>query len=207
MKTFVRISALVLGVGLLLSPFASGKQDYIVTKDLLSGFVPKYMKTLGHLKGQPNVKYLEIGAFEGVTIIWMLDHIFTHPTSRAVTIDNFFDKTENTFHHNLKSSGHTDKVTLLKGRSQRKLRELEPETFDVIYVDGSHVASDILSDAVQSWELLKVGGILMLDDYQYESGQPETPPKEPIDAFLKAFEPKLQIVHKDYQVHVKKLKH
>lgn len=198
---------MIFGVGLLLAPFAFGKQDYIVTRDLLSGFVPKYMKTLGHLKGKPNVKYLEIGAFEGVTIIWMLDNIFTHPSSQVVTIDNFFDKTEKTFHHNIKTSGHTGKVKLLVGRSQRKLRELKPESFDVIYVDGSHVASDILSDAVQSWELLKLGGILMLDDYNYESGQPETPPKVPIDAFLEAFEPKLQIVHKDYQVHVKKLKH
>ena len=33
----------------------------------------------------------------------------------------------------------------------------------VIYVDGSHVPQDVLTDAVMAWKLLKQGGIMILD--------------------------------------------
>lgn len=42
--------------------------------------------------------------------------------------------------------------------SQEKLR------FDLIYVDASHVAIDVLQDAVVCWRLLEVEGILIFDD-------------------------------------------
>jgi hypothetical protein len=37
--------------------------------------------------------------------------------------------------------------------------------FDLIYVDGSHMAADVLSDAIMSFHLLRVGGALVFDDY------------------------------------------
>lgn len=37
--------------------------------------------------------------------------------------------------------------------------------FDFIYVDGLHLSQDVLYDALLSFDLLKVGGILIFDDY------------------------------------------
>jgi hypothetical protein len=34
--------------------------------------------------------------------------------------------------------------------------------------DGSHRARDVLEDAVLSWPLLKVGGIMLFDDYLWQ---------------------------------------
>ena len=56
------------------------------------------------------------------------------------------------FRANLEVSGHTVKVTVLKGRSQEKMKLLRPESFDLIYVDGSHYAWDVMADAVSGKE-------------------------------------------------------
>jgi len=37
--------------------------------------------------------------------------------------------------------------------------------FDFIYVDGSHVAKDVLTDACMAWPMLTVGGVMCFDDY------------------------------------------
>jgi predicted O-methyltransferase YrrM len=38
------------------------------------------------------------------------------------------------------------------------------EYFDLIYVDGSHHTDDVIVDAIKSFELLKIGGIIIFDD-------------------------------------------
>jgi hypothetical protein len=106
--------------------------------------------------------------------------------------------------------------------SQEVLRKLPLNSFDIIYIDGSHIASDVLEDVVLSWRLLKTGGIIIFDDYHlvylnsfacaYQAGvmsgayfNPSFNPKVGIDAFLSAFEPKIKILHKEYQVIVEKI--
>lgn len=39
------------------------------------------------------------------------------------------------------------------------------QRFDLVYIDGSHYSHDVLSDAVLSFPLLKVGGHMLFDDY------------------------------------------
>jgi hypothetical protein len=88
------------------------------------------------------------------------------------------------------------------------LRELEWNSDDFIYIDGSHVAKDVLVDAVLSWDLLKVGSIIIFDDYQWrvKLWNPWARPQIAIDAFLQVFEPYVELRHKEYQVVVKKKK-
>jgi hypothetical protein len=40
--------------------------------------------------------------------------------------------------------------------------------FDFIYIDGSHLRGDVLTDAVLSWQLLGRGGVMVLDDYEWD---------------------------------------
>lgn len=40
-------------------------------------------------------------------------------------------------------------------------------TFDLIYVDGSHLYKDISNDLVRAWERTNKGGLLMVDDWDH----------------------------------------
>lgn len=91
-----------------------------------------------------------------------------------------------------------------------KLNELvtagEVEKFDAIYIDASHMARDVLSDAVLSWDLLKVGGRLIFDDYEWKIYQDSyATPKVAIDGFLASYDKMYEVIVKDYQVHLKKI--
>ncbi|MBX9679090.1 MAG: class I SAM-dependent methyltransferase [Gemmataceae bacterium] len=80
---------------------------------------------------------------------------------------------------------HRAKLVGFHGRSFDGLRQLPCEQFDFIHVDGSHAAPDVLSDAVLSWPLLKAGGLLAFDDYEWSMfADPRKCPKLAIDAFL-----------------------
>ena len=39
------------------------------------------------------IKYLEIGVFEGMSMVWMLHNVLTHPDSRAVGVDPWLMET------------------------------------------------------------------------------------------------------------------
>jgi Methyltransferase domain len=58
-------------------------------------------------------------------------------------------------------------LTKRKGSSPHVLPQLldEHHKFDVIYVDGSHVADDVLTDGIAAPAPLKQSGALILDDF------------------------------------------
>ena len=45
-----------------------------------------------------------------------------------------------------------------------KLNSLGVQELDFIFIDGCHESREVLEDAILSWELLKVGGIMNFDD-------------------------------------------
>ena len=165
-----------------------------------------WAKILAPLQGRPHLRYLEIGVCEGGSLLWMLENVLTHPTARATGVDIFPGDSEKIFRYNLKLSGFADKVAVMKGFSRDRLKELPKESFDVIYIDGSHMAKDVMRDAVLSWELLKIQGLLIFDDYQYNLDLPaQFRPRTAIDAFLDSYGPSLEVVYRGYQVVVKKI--
>lgn len=48
------------------------------------------------------------------------------------------------------------------------MRSLPLNNYDILYVDGSHLAADVLTDAILGWGLVKVGGIIIFDDYDFQ---------------------------------------
>jgi predicted O-methyltransferase YrrM len=159
---------------------------------------------LNSYRGLPNMRYLEIGVSEGCSLIWMLQNIFTHSSSRADVIDNFFDKTQNILRKNLGGFQLRRKVSIYKGESSVVIPKLDRQ-YDVIYIDGCHCPAHILSDSVMSWAKLKPGGLMIFDDYQLESQhQVHNSPKIAVDAFVDCFRPDLEFLHKNFCVVVKK---
>jgi hypothetical protein len=91
------------------------------------------------------------------------------------------------------------------GFSQIELRKLPLESYDIIYIDGSHEADDVLEDAVLSHRLLKKGGVLIFDDYLWQlEGASNVRPKPAIDVFYAFFKDDYDVVHNGYQLLLKK---
>ncbi|MBW2723706.1 MAG: class I SAM-dependent methyltransferase, partial [Deltaproteobacteria bacterium] len=97
---------------------------------------------------------------------------------------------------------------VIKGSSQVEMRKLPLESFDLIYIDGSHAANDVLTDALLAWGLLKPGGLIVFDDYG--PWNPEWPtrlrPAFSINSFVTAFEGEVEVVDRYYQLVVRKRK-
>lgn len=71
--------------------------------------------------------------------------------------------------------------------------------FDFVYIDGSHQAPDVLLDAILGFELLRIGGLMVFDDYLWQEqlpggSDPLRCPKISIDAFKTIYCRKLRVI-------------
>lgn len=196
-------------------------KGYQFTQDWFSHNIASWQQYLQPLAHQPNVQALEIGSWEGRSTCWLLDNILTDPSARITCIDTFeggidhtqhytptdFQAVESRFDENIIKAGASEKVKKMVGQSRQVLRLLTPNYYHLLYIDGSHVASDVLEDAVLAWALIRVGGIIIFDDYgfSFPSHISEYPPKIAIDAFFAVFASKIKVLHRAYQIIVEKI--
>ena len=57
-----------------------------------------------------------------------------------------------------------ERVTILRGMSQQILPELEPASFDLVFIDGDHREPAVTHDVQWALKLLRVGGWLCCHD-------------------------------------------
>ncbi|MEG5135739.1 MULTISPECIES: tetratricopeptide repeat protein [unclassified Microcoleus] len=177
-------------------------KDYQFTQDWFTHNIPIWQRHLQQLAGIADFKVVEIGSFQGMSACWLLDNILTHPTAKITCIDLCFQQT---FKGNIAKTGVAEKVIELEGYSQELLVNLDSEYYDVAYVDGCHKPTSALQDAILSWRLVKVGGLMIFDDYEFTfPDSPEQDTKIGINLFLEMFGSQLEVVHKGYQLIVKK---
>lgn len=120
------------------------------------------------------VEILEIGSWEGRSTLFFLTYF---PQAHLTAVDTWvggyeyqYNATGNLgdlearFDKNLASCA--SRLTKRKGSSLSVLPKLldEEREFDMIYVDGSHLADDVLTDGINAWRLLKRGGVMIFDD-------------------------------------------
>lgn len=147
-------------------------------------FTKSFWRNMAHyqdeFKDKP-IKYLEIGVHLGNTIEFMLNNILTHKDACAYGIDpwcwsgRFSGMPEVEWNAMMTKrvddlrERYTGRLQLIKGYSQVVLRDnLFPDHyFDLIYIDGQHHALNVLYDFVLTWPLLKIGGIMVFDDYDH----------------------------------------
>jgi predicted O-methyltransferase YrrM len=184
----------------------AGKPGYVFTEHYAAQHTQYWLEYLSHLRDKPNVRFLEVGSFEGDSAIWFLENILTHPTATITCIDPFLRAgSEARFDHNVRVSACDSKLIKVKGRSESLMPAMEQGAYDAIYIDGNHDAVNVLMDAVAGWRLLKEGGIMIFDDYQWRPDRPPTArPQMAIDLFLGVMSSGLTLLHKDYQVIVRK---
>lgn len=177
--------------------------DYTV--DYVSGQSANWSQHFDGLGGTA-IRILEIGSYEGRSAVWFLSNVLAHPDSRIVCVDPFLDPClELRFDHNIRIAGHPEKLTKMKGFSGSILSSLAAESFDLIYVDGSHQAADALLDGTLSWPLLKPHGSLLFDDYQWRPDLPShARPELGVDLFLEHLRGRYELVFRGYQVLIRK---
>jgi predicted O-methyltransferase YrrM len=192
--------------------------DYKFTKDWFSWAPPVWQHLIPMLPERKN--FLEIGAFEGRATTWIIENMM-EDGGEIVCIDTWKGGEE---HVNGEMSGakyrFNDNVNLVRekhpnrnvtsctGTSTDWLAALiqEKQRFDFIYIDGSHIAKDVLTDACMAWPLLKKDGILVFDDYLWgDMARPNHVPKPAIDAFVNIFIEELKVIHMGYQFVVRKM--
>jgi hypothetical protein len=130
------------------------------------------------------------------------------------------ESVEQRFDHNIalavQRATHPVSVRKLKGSSLAGLATLlvegKTQAFDMVYVDGGHSAPDVLADAVLAFRLLRVGGLMIFDDYLWVNDPTRSDdilrtPKPAIDAFLNVHWHAMRIVPGKpvYQVYAQKI--
>jgi predicted O-methyltransferase YrrM len=199
--------------------------DYQFTQDWFHWAPPVWEQLIPMLPGEPGKRnFLEIGSFEGRSTVWIaenmmqdgdvLDCIDTweggeeHGAEDMMAVEARFD-------HNCSVvlTGRAIEIEKVKGSSVYGLSCLltgvdsDPDQpyYSFIYIDGSHIAKDVLTDACMAWPLLKKGGIMVLDDYMW--GEPRDilhRPKLAIDSFINIFAEEINIIHVGYQMVIQK---
>lgn len=179
------------------------RPDGFFGSNFFEKWIPLWEQYLGHLSNKPNINGIEIGCLHGDCSVFCAEKIANGQGSIHYAVDineNEYLKNNVSPYFNIK---------FIKGKSYEILsRGFEHTEFvDYVYVDGSHLAIDVLSDAVLSWSLLKPGGILIFDDYGWgvHTDDEKQKPKLAIDAFLQAYTGHYKLLNKGWQVFLEKL--
>lgn len=128
--------------------------------------------------GKPDLRFLQIGAFTGDASVWLLEHF---PSATLTDVDTWAGSDE-PFHDQFNwadvEKTYDERmigrpVWKFKGTSRDFFRNEDPDpgSYDFIYIDGDHTAPGVLFDAVNAVPLLKVGGLIAFDDYEWTSGK------------------------------------
>lgn len=164
----------------------------------------KFAKHLHEYVGKPNLKFLEIGSYAGSSAVGMLETILTDKSSTLTCVDICFNPfAEKIFDRETARFGN--QVIKQVAWSKEWLENNQDKEFDFIYIDGDHSAEAVKNDVKLSWNILKQGGILALDDYLYEHTRgKEFNPKQVIDEFVKSVKDTSEILEISGQVWIRK---
>lgn len=127
-----------------------------------------------NFKSIKNIKdILEIGSYEGRSSIFFLKNFIG---SNITCVDtwsgsdehniNDFKLIEKNFDFNTSFYQSKNYLTKYKMTSNDFFKK-NHKYFDLIYVDGDHSSDQVKIDLINSWNSLKNGGFLVLDDYMW----------------------------------------
>jgi predicted O-methyltransferase YrrM len=116
---------------------------------------------------------IEIGLAYGSSALAIAEALVSQGTERTdhVIIDAFQDQFHNAGWNAIITAGLGDVCRLLRERSQLALARMVVDGFvaDAAFVDGSHVFHNVFVDLFFLRELVRPGGLVMLDDCRWRS--------------------------------------
>jgi predicted O-methyltransferase YrrM len=193
--------------------------EYQFTKDWFGWAPPVWEQLIPMLSGEAGKRnFLEIGSFEGRSTVWTMenmmqkgDYIYCIDTWEGGEEHGAEDMQAVFMRFKENTAIAKDKTKVVRGYAMdTSTTELASKIqdglqYDFIYIDGSHIAKDVLTDACMAWQVLKPKGIMVFDDYVW--GDPRDilhRPKAAIDAFTNIFAEEVEVIHVGYQLVVRK---
>ena len=171
------------------------KNDWVTNK------LPTWIPLLESLRDCP-LSILEIGSADGRSALFFMSFL---PNAQITCIDPFRKGSGDIFDRNL--APHAHRVTKIREFSLpalTRLRQTDSE-FDLIYIDGCHERETVMIDSVLCWGMLKLGGLLIWDDYNYKKEALNWErPRSAIDGFLVAYAGEYREESRTSQVIVRK---
>ena len=147
-----------------------------------------------NFKNTKNVKnILEVGSYEGRSAIFFLKNF---SDSKITCVDTWvgsdehsnvnFKLIEKNFDFNT-SFYQSNNILMKHKMTSNEFFKKNYKYFDLIYVDGDHSSDQVKIDLINSWNVLKNGGFLVLDDYMWWYYKDlKKNPSTPINNFIKA---------------------
>ena len=137
---------------------------------------------------------MEIGIYQGMSSCWFLDTVLTASSSKLVCIES---RIGSIFKDNLAKTNKRDQVTLLIGDTHQHLASLTSESFDVVSLQNKRKPINYVhKNAKLTWQLLKVGGLAMFNDYGWKNpANPQQNPQKGIDEFLDSIRGEWELVN------------
>jgi hypothetical protein len=162
--------------------------------EIINYFLPKFKDI--------KFDYLEIGSHEGMSLLNILEK---YKNVQTTSVDLWSDSAiEVIFDENLKNFNNLEKIKSDSIIALRKLKDNSRE-FDYIYIDGLHEGTHILIDAIQSFKILKMKGIIIFDDFMQHDKKLLYKSYEGIYSFLKLFKKCIKILYFQNILIIKKI--
>lgn len=178
------------------------------TGDFFSWNISHLIPLLAEFKDRGS-RILEIGSYEGMSLVFFFQHL----APEVITcIDPYVNlaEAEQRFLGNMARFADAKRIQRLKLPSWsglgRLLEDGQVESYDIVYVDGSHHAHDVMLDSILAWRLLRPGGIMLHDDYLWK--QRDDPLQQPmiaVNAFLELVAGQYELLYLGYQIAFRKL--
>jgi predicted O-methyltransferase YrrM len=171
-------------------------------KDLLLNFIDKSTKNT----------VLEIGCFEGLSSVFFADNLLDNQNSTLTCVDPFLSINNNdhkdlllnneelNFDYNISVCKNSEKILVKKITSDIFFLNNDKK-YNFIYIDGCHESDFIMRDMENSFNVLENNGIMWMDDY---SGGDGIRIKNTMNNFLEKYKGQYYIIHKGYQLAIKK---
>ena len=188
-------------------------RTYSFSEDWFSNHVPSWNRILRRLRPH---RVLQVGCYEGRCTSFLVETCSGPDLLSLYCVDTWqgsadlsperMKGVEQRFDQNValaiqRAQGPV-RVTKLSAPSRAALATLIAtgcKPFDLVYVDGSHTAPDVLLDAVLSFQLIRIGGVMIFDDYLWSMEPPQyadplNTPRLAIDTFVTTYARKLRVL-------------